>query len=63
MLCRAGLGLEIEYDAAPVRELHKLREGTNVELIKGLKESEHSETLFRSCVEDQQNGRMDSARF
>ena len=62
MFCRAGLGSEVPYDATPQGELHKLREGTNMELVRSLKEAEHADTLFNSCIEDQKMGRMDSVR-
>ena len=62
LFCRAGLGLEVPYDATPQKELHKLREGTNMELIRSLKEAEHADTLFDSCIEDLRTGRMDSVR-
>ena len=59
---RAGLGKEIPYEAEEMKELHRLREGRNVELLRSLKDSELSESLMDSCRKDQNEGRMDVMR-
>ena len=59
---RAGLGKEIPYEAEDMKELHRLREGRNIELLRSLKDSELSDALMDSCRKDQNEGRMDVMR-
>ena len=56
--CRAGLGKEIPYEADSPKELHKLREARNAELLRSLKDSDMSAELMESCRKDQNAGRM-----
>ena len=59
---RAGLGKEIPYEAEGMKELRRLREGRNVELLRSLKDSGLSDALMDSCRKDQNEGRMDVMR-
>ena len=61
--CRAGLGKEIPYEAESTKELHRLREGRNMELLRSLKDSEMTDSLMDSCRKDQNEGRMDVMRL